>query len=312
MNFMLLDSNAYKFTQDMMDYWKSQGHQIDYNIHYHPDRNDWADVIWFDTADNNIIQATTNEAIKLQKYNLESKHIIVRPIDIEVWAGIYKNIDWTPVTDIIFPSPHIKDMMLPDIPSHIRQHDIPYGVNMDRFTFRDKPRGKKIAWVTRRWSAKGKEYALQIALKLKKMNPEYKIYALGVDDYGSWEAKYFEYFIAKNHIDNIVWEEHTDDMNAWLENKDFALCCSKKETFSYAIAEGMCKGLKPVIHNFLGADKIWDSKYIWNSIDDAIYMLTSGDFNPQEYRNYVERYSLTKMMERINNEVLSNNSNPTQ
>ena len=296
----------------MTDYWESQGDQVEYQPYYNPDLVRWADVVWFDTADNNMIQAnkTAIESDRIKNMDLTGKKIVVRPIDIEVWAGIYKGIDWTGVTDIIFPSKHIKEMMIPSIPINIKQHDISHGVNTDTFTFRNKPHGKNIAWVTRRWSAKGKEFALEIAVLLKRIDPEYKIYALGVDDYCSWESAYFEYFIRENQIDNIIWEEHTDDMNAWLEDKDFALCCSKKETFSYAIAEGMAKGLKPLIHNFLGAKDIWDSKYIWNTTNDCVKMILSDDFNPQEYKNYIDKhYTLNGMMERINNE-LGININP--
>jgi glycosyltransferase involved in cell wall biosynthesis len=304
----LFDSNCQKFTKDMTDWWTKQGHEVEYQPGYNPELVRWADVVWFDTADNNAVRAnhTDSPADQIKNMDLTGKKIICRPIDIEVWCGVDKGIDWTGFTDIVYPSKHIKEMML--VPDFVKAHDIPHGVDTDKFTFRNKPRGKKIAWVTRRWSAKGKEFALEIAYLLKRIDPEYKIYALGVDDYGSWEKAYFEYFIKTNNLDNIIWEDHTDDMNTWLEDKDFALCCSKKETFSFAIAEGMAKGLKPLIHNFLGAEDIWDKKYIWNTTNDCVKMILEDDFNPQEYKEYIDNhYTFKKMMERIDHEVLNNN-----
>lgn len=306
MKIALFDSNQFKFTKDMIDTWLSQGHEVDYQVHYNPETVLWADATWFDTCDNNIVSATTNSTFeyRLENMNLSGKRIIVRPIDIEVWANIYRNVRWDYVTDIVFPCPHIKRKMLENVTIHSNHHDIPYGVDTKKFTFRDKPNTKKIAWVTRRWSAKGIDLALQIALKLKKY-PEYKIYALGVEDVEPWRHEYYKQFILHNKLDNIIFEESTQDMNLWLEDKDYVLCCSTKETFSYAIAEGMSKGLKPIIHNFYGASEVWPQDYIWNSIDEVIEKITSPEHSPVSYRDYIDNtYSLKNMMARINKEVL--------
>ena len=101
-------------------------------------------------------------------------------------------------------------------------------------------------------------------------------------------------------------ERHFNDfLNKFLEDMNYAICFSKKETFSYAIAEGMCKGLKPIIHDFYGAEDIWDKKYIWDTIDEAIKMTINDDYNPYEYRKYItDKYSLNNMLARFNEKIL--------
>jgi hypothetical protein len=67
----------------------------------------------------------------------------------------------------------------------------------------------------------------------------------------------------------------------------------------------MCKGLKPIIHAFYGAYDIWDTKYIWNTLDEAIKMVLNSDYNPFEYRKYItDKYPLTKMLKGIDEKIL--------
>ena len=105
---------------------------------------------------------------------------------------------------------------------------------------------------------------------------------------------------------NVEFIDIVEDMNKFLEEMSYAICFSKKEAFSYVIAEGMCKGLKPIIHNFYGAEAIWDKQYIWNTIDEAIEMVTGGDYTPYIYRKYIEEnYPIKLMLERIYNVIKS-------
>ena len=81
----------------MKSWWEKQGHEVNYQRYYNPQlANEWADVIWFDTCDNNIASATNpGQALladdanyrpwDLHDMDLTGKKVIVRPIDIEVW-----------------------------------------------------------------------------------------------------------------------------------------------------------------------------------------------------------------------------------
>ncbi len=309
MKISLFDPNVWKFTPDMIEHFATLGEER-HDKYYDPELVKWADTVWFETADNNIHQATqeTINGETAESVGLKDKHVICRVIDIEAWVGLHRNVDWNYVDDVIFIAPHIQKLVEKDIDfskTGTKVHIIPCGVNTELYNFREKQNDHKIAWVSERWHAKGIDYFLQLALTLQKRHPEYKIYAVGVwaDDAASgWYREYIDQQLAK--INNVEFVDYVPDMNQFLEDKDYTLCCSKKEAFSYTIAEGMSKGLKPLIHNFYGAEGLWDKKYIWNTIDECIDMIT-GDFNPQQYRDYVvDNYSLKKMLERFDKEVL--------
>ncbi len=283
----------------MVAHWESQGHETRKTLYYDPVIAIWADTLWFETCDNNIHQATQENVNgeTAETVGLKDKHVICRVIDIEAWCGLHTQVAWDYVDDTIFVAPHIKDLVEKDVmvPNPIV---IPCGVNMDKFTMRKDPvNTKKIAWVAERWYAKGIDYFLQYAAMLYKVAPEYKIYSLGIwadNATSGWYKAYIDYFMEKNPM-NVEFVEHAPDMNEFLEDKSHCILFSKKEAFSYAIAEGMSKGLKPIIHRFFGCDAIWSKRFIWNTIDEAIEM-TLGDYNPLAYRTEVGQYSLDKML----------------
>lgn len=315
MKIALFDPYLPKFTQDMVDWWRGHGHEIRMDRYYDPKLVEWADVIWFDTTDNNIKSATNpSEAIladdsnyspwDLHQMDLTGKRIIVRPIDIEVWYGHQDGALWDVVDDVIFIAPHIKELFKPTVKN---MHIIPHSINPDRYTFKERKPGFDIAVVSEKWTSKGTDLILQIALKLKQIDERYKIHWLGRWSDYEWEKAYFEDFIQHNglNFEFTEWIEGDNAVNDFLENKNYLLHASHKEAFSAATAEAMAKGIKPVVHRFYGADDLWPG-ITWNSIDEAVQMLTDEHYDSNFYRQYLfdHGYTIDQMMEKIMDEVI--------
>jgi hypothetical protein len=56
---VLSDPYNGKFTTDMQNHWLASGHEVQRHTYYHPQlANEWADVIYFFTCDNNLLSAT--------------------------------------------------------------------------------------------------------------------------------------------------------------------------------------------------------------------------------------------------------------
>lgn len=316
MNILLHDPYGLKFCQDMKDWWESKGHKVEYQRYYNPQlANEWADVIWFDTCDNNIASATNpGSAIidddanympwDLHQMDLTNKKVIVRPIDIEVWQGHQAAAKWDVVDDVIFIADHIRKVAdtdaFPSLTDKTKFYTIPCGVNLNRYSFAERKPGFDIAVVSEKWSSKGTHEILQVALKLKQIDSRYKIHWLGQRSDSNWEYAYFDEFIEHHGLNieftNILLDGITVD--DFLEGKNYLLHGSIKEGFSYATAEAMAKGIKPVIHRFFGADDLWPGM-TWDSIDQAIEMLTNDEYDSSSYRQYLidHRYILPLMME---------------
>lgn len=297
-----------RFLQDVVDVW-SKDHEVRQERYYNPENVLWADVVFFFTVDNNIKSATDpSNAILADDANfqpwdmhdmdLAGKKIIVMPVDIEVWFGHHLGVKWDVVTDVIFPAQHIRDLVAPTLPESVRTHDIKLGVDTDRFDFVDKPTGLKIAWVCEKWPTKGIDYALQIMAALPR---DYELHTIGGwNDRHAWEKAYQEDFIQRNNIKFFDYE-WVEDQNEWLADKDFILSTSKKEAFGMGIAEGMSKGLLPIIHRFYGCDDIWDIN-VWTTIDEAVNLILEPEGKREDYRQYLfdKGYDLKSFVSKLN------------
>lgn len=311
MKIALFDPYLLKFTKGMIDWWEKNGYEVKYERYYNPELIEWADIIWFDTCDNNIASATnpgsailddTNNFFPwdLHDHDLTNKKVICRPIDIEVWQGAQHAARWDLIDEVIFIAPHIKNLF--DIDLRNPPHVIPCAVDLGRYIYQERAHGFNIAVISEKWTSKGTDLILQIALKLRDIDPRYKIHWLGRWSDYQWEQKYFQDFIDHHQL-NFEFTEWIDGDNAvdeFLEGKNYLLHASHKEAFSYATAEAMAKGIKPVIHRFYGADDLWPN-LTWDGIDEAIDMITKGGYISEKYRDYLvqQGYDLPSMMARI-------------
>lgn len=300
----LFDPYNGKFTDDMVGWFNSHGYEIERETYYNPDLVVWADVVYFFTCDNNLLSATNPDSALKDQWAYETKEgywdihdidrsnkkIIVHPVDIEVWQGHFAyDRMWDIVDDVIFPAPHIQQIMMADSRPQqgtFKQHVIPFGVNLDRWTFKEREKGFNIGVVAERWVSKGVDYVLQIAIKLKELDSRYHIYWLGKNNDYHWEAAYLEDFIRHNSLPITLQEDFVENLDAWWEDKSYVLHGSHKETYTYAVAEAMAKGIKPVLHRYYGADTTWP-ELTWTSIDEAVQMITEDKYDSREYRQYL-------------------------
>lgn len=314
----IFDPYLRKFTGDMEQALIAEGHEVRMDRYYNPQWvNEWADIIWFDTCDNNLASATNpSQAILADDANyqpwdmhdmdLTGKKIIVRPIDIEVWQGHQSAAIWDLVNEVIFIAPHIRDLFMNSALQgwgpHIDLHDITCGVDLNRYKYAPRGPGKNIAIISEKWTSKGTDLILQIALKMRGQG--YKFHWLGRWSDYDWEKAYFEDFINRQGLDFefTEWLEGDLVVDEWLEDKNYLLHASHKEAFSYATAEAMAKGIKPVVHSFYGADRLWPDLPTWDSIDQAVNMLTIDFYETVKYPQYLLDHGLTlpQMMQQIN------------
>lgn len=321
MNIVIYDPYVGKFTTDMQSWWEAHGHEVKRSTYYDPQLVDWADVLYFYTCDNNIASATNpGQAIMADDANYQpwalsghvmtGKKVIVNPIDIEVWQGHYAAAHWQDVDDIIFIAPHIRNLVDPDalvgVHENLKIHTIPYCVDINRWTFKERGPGFDIAIISEKWNSKGTHLLLQVILKLQQIDPRYKFHWLGQRSDTPWEYAYFDDFV-EHHKLNIEFTNILNDgrtVDEFLEGKNYLLHGSIKEGFSAATAEAAAKGIRPVIHRFYGCDWLWgDSGWVWDSIDEAVKMITEdhANYDSKSYRDYLIQhgYTLDSMMTAI-------------
>jgi len=313
MKIAIFDVENGRFSGYMRDHWTEMGHEVLVQGGYSPDKADWADLIWIEWSDMNIQLAAAQEwfedphkRFSRKIKGRKKKKLVNRMIDIDMWAGHGAGVDWKGVDDLVFIAPHIQRLAnqrfahkgIQDVPQHL----IKLGVDPDKWTFREKRNQgiKTIGFVGELWENKGIDRAIRILIQARKeTNDHWELHLRGSWPNSNYFYHYNQNMIDANGVRELVkfYEEPVDDMNEWYDGMDYLLCASVKEAFSYVTAEAMCKGIKPLIHRFYGAEAIWPEKYIWSTESEAVRMLLSDEYNPSEYRDHIiNNYTLERML----------------
>lgn len=253
-----------------------------------------ADVCWFEWCDELIIHASRQAWAK-------DKKIICRLHSYEAFTEYIQHVNWSVIDRVIFVAEHIRDYVL----QHTDQLQagqsiiIPNGINLDKFTFKERKAGYNIAYVGYINYKKGPMLLLHTMKAIVDADRRYKLYIAGQFQDGRY-VLYFQQMIRELGLENnVFFEGWQTDINSWLEDKNYILSTSVLEGNPLGIMEGMARGIKPLIHNFVGSEKQF-KQYIWNEIKDCVRMLKTGRYDSKEYRSFIEEnYSLDKQIQTI-------------
>lgn len=260
----------------------------------------WADIVWLEWA-NELTVALTNHPTML-----EGKHVICRLHSYEAFAGYAEKINWDKISDLIFVAKHIKDIVLqqvPSLPNRVKNiHIVPNGVNLDKFIFRDRTKGENLAWLGLINYKKGPMLILHAFRELVQVDNKYRLF-IGGDFQDDRYKLYFGQMIKEMGLEkNIRIDGWIEDVPTWLEDKHYVVSTSLLESQQLSLCEAMAKGIKPVIHNFVGARGIYPEKYIWNTIPEFVHKVTEDGYNSLKYRKFIEQnYSLNTQLKKIGN-----------
>jgi glycosyltransferase involved in cell wall biosynthesis len=178
---------------------------------------------------------------------------------------------------------------------------IPNGVNLEKFAFTERKRGKNIAFLANLRMVKNPAFVLQCMQKLHYIDPGYRLFFGGTFQDGALE-QYLRYMVDALDLRDVVffdgWQE---DVGSWLEDKHYIVSTSIIESQGMGLLEAMACGLKPVIHNFPGADQIFPSEFLFNISEQFCQQILSDTYEPGKYRRFVEEnYSLRNQLNKIN------------
>lgn len=256
----------------------------------------WSDISWFEWCTNIAVEAS-----KLPKVcrNIVRLHAFEA---YEDWPG---SVRWENIDDLILVgNSYVKEALLKRVPSleaRTRVVTIPNGVNLPKFKFVDRPRGKNLACVGYLHGGKNPMFLLQCIQKLHYIDRQYRLFFAGVFQERRLE-QYIRYMVRALDLSDVVffdgWQE---DVGAWLQDKHYIVSASIGESQGMGLLEGMACGLKPVIHNFPGAEQIFPSEYLFNIAEEFCGQVCSERYEPWQYRKFVEeRYSLQNQLSAIN------------
>jgi glycosyltransferase involved in cell wall biosynthesis len=89
--------------------------------------------------------------------------------------------------------------------------------------------------------------------------------------------------------ENVTFYGHLDKagMEEFWAKQNYLLSCSPHEGHPYNVMEAMARGIKPVIHNFYGADRLYKKEWLWNAAGGAMESIAYGYYDSASYREHV-------------------------
>jgi len=256
----------------------------------------WSDISWFEWC--------TNIAVEASKLPKVCKNI-VRLHRFEAYGDWPGRVQWENIDALItVGNSFVKEPLLkqvPDIRNQTQLIVIPNGVNLEKFKFVDRRQGKNIACIGYLNMRKNPMFLLQCMQKLHYIDPEYKLFFAGVFQDAMLEQYVKHITQALELTDVVFFDGWQENINSWLEDKHYIVSSSIGESQGMGLIEGMACGLKPVIHNFPGADQIFPSEFLFNISEEFCRQICSESYEPQRYRKFIEEnYSLQKQLSEIN------------
>ncbi|NLK87939.1 MAG: glycosyltransferase [Clostridiaceae bacterium] len=264
---------------------------------------EWADVCWFEWCDELIVYASRSPLAK-------DKKIICRIHGYEVYTNAINSVNWNNVDKLIIVAPHIKRIFLENMRS-IPNVDIELvycGVNTDKYPLRKRTKGFNIGYLGYINFKKNIPLTLEIFKMLHNIDKRYKLHLAGqFQDERTFS--YFKYFIREYKLEDAVffegWKDY-DQKLEFLDKLDYMVISSIDEGLCYAAAEAMCSGIKPILHNCEGIKDHYIPEYIFNSVDEAVDMIQSDEYDSYSYRKYVEdRFSSSIEISKIKSIIQS-------
>ncbi len=251
------------------------------------------EVCWFEWCDS-LLQFASRLAIA------RDKKIVTRLHRYEVFTSFPAMTNWNNIDGLILVTNHLRHLLPTHLPSKVEIRIIENGVDIDKFTYKERKKGYNIGFIADLIPRKNPILLLQIIDRLVKIDKRYKLFVAGAFK-DELIKLYWDYTIDELNLkENVIFDGWQTNINEWLEDKNYILSTSIHESFGYNIAEAMVKGIKPVIYNFPYSKEIWDQKYLFNTIDEAVSLITEDNYVSYEYRDFVEkRYSLKKEIEQI-------------
>lgn len=302
MKIYLFDAWKLKFMKPVLEHWRAQGHEVQHDIWWSPDRVEWSELSYFYPVQHNLKRAST----EMQKP--PGARVVAEAVDVDIYhtAG-WKGIDWSFVDVLVCMSTHMIDFMRRNgLPDSVKVIHVPGGVDLDKWTLRTGPQGYNVAWVGHYWIAKNLFGALQIFNQLIQQdrgNP-WRLFVRAQKWSPNWWQAHCEAYLADNPrlAERVTLvEQRVPDLNTWLDDKDFLLSTSFKEAFGYVIAEAAAKGIRPVIEFTNGVRDIWPDEWVFSTHNEAVRYLTSDIwYTSHDIRDYiVEHYPLSQRLEML-------------
>jgi len=200
----------------------------------------------------------------------------------EWFAGFWRALDFSKVQAFIFVNDYFAAQF--EKITGIKPYVVYNGVTPEKWAYKQRKHGNKIAVVGFINQKKNLPLAMQILAAL----PEgYTLHLVGeVQDYATMD--YIDN-LSKSMKRKVYFYGRIDEIDLWLEDKNYLLSTAISEGCPNNVIEAMAKGIKPVIHNWPGAREQF-GELVFDTVSEAVSMMSpESPYESGIYRGIVEQ-----------------------
>lgn len=251
---------------------EARGHQFSLFTGNPPLRG-WADVVihgW--TGQSKPLEGARN-VMFLRRY--------------ELFDGGLSKVDWKHVDALIVVNSWIKQVVentFKERGINVPVHLIYNGTDLSKWKYKVRKPGKMIGMACHVHPKKNLPLALQILALLPE---DYELHIAGeIQD--ACTAEYLNY-MGKAIRRKVYLYDHIprEELDLWWDQMNYCLSTSISEGNPNNVIEAMAKGIKPVIHNWPGANDQFHPYMIFNTAEEAAEKILS-EYHSGDYRSHVE------------------------
>ena len=199
----------------------------------------------------------------------------------EYYSQPLEKVDWSKVDAVIMVNDYLAKGFFQR--TGVKPHVIHNGVMPEDWTYRERGHGKQIAIVGFVNQKKNYPLALQILAALPE---DYTLHIAG--DVQCLATMDYMDNLAKAIKRKVYFYGHVDNIDLWLEDKNYLLSTAISEGNPNNVMEAMAKGIKPIVHNWPGCDMQF-KPYMFNTVKEAVEMMyTDSQYDSKAYRTLIE------------------------
>ncbi len=242
----------------------------------------WADIIWTQWA-SFLLEIISNSPF--------TNNLFTSIRSYEILSPEFSRINWSKVSGAIYCGEHIKTLanqlwgnQLKTIP----QKTIFDCVEVDKFPMYSPGKGFHIAFIGRIEHKKGIPLLIECIRSAVLLDSRFKFHVVGQFNEKMYQNLFEEKIEQLNLIENIILYPWINDIPEFFREKNYILCTSPWEGCPNNIIEGLACGVKPIIHNWFGAEELYPNHWIFNTIDEFLRLLTEDRYDTDAYRDYAK------------------------
>lgn len=248
----------------------------------------WCDIAWFDGGGPIVAEMLQSPAPGKTLVSLRCS---------DVRDGWVRQVRWEHVDIVIqIGSSAVEEALLrwvPDIRNRTRLVVVPNGVDTTRYVFQQRARGRNLACAGRLSMEANPAFLLQCMQKLHYLDGSYRLFFCGDFENPMLEQYTHHMVQVLGLMDVVSFEPYPSNLNAWLGDKHFIVSSGIGESQIESLLAGMACGLKPIVHRFAGADRLFPVPNLFNIAEEFCECVLGREYDPAGYRRFVEeRYPI--------------------